>query len=285
MVGNDSPLEAEKVGVLAAIKTLPPRRVVVRGLQAQHRVMPTDPHDRPQPTPAEGLPTPAEELPTPAEGLPTPAEGLPTPAEELLSRYFGYPSFRGRQAEIIEHVRRGRHVMVVMPTGRGKSLCYQIPALFPEFDLVLVLSPLIALMKDQVDALQSRGIDAALINSSLDRETRIARYAEVASGKYRLLYVTPERFRKPEFLEVLRSRSVSLLAVDEAHCVSQWGHDFRPDYSRLAEIRELLGFPTHDCFDGDRDGGVSRRHLPTTRDFPDRHHAVPRGDRTTEFVT
>ncbi len=136
--------------------------------------------------------------------------------------------------------------MVVMPTGMGKSLCYQIPALAGSApsELVLVLSPLIALMQDQVDALKRRGIDAALINSSLDREKRQQRYAEVAAGKYRLLYVTPERFRKPEFVDVLRTRHVSLLAVDEAHCVSQWGHDFRPDYSRIAEIRQQLGDPT-----------------------------------------
>lgn len=167
--------------------------------------------------------------------------------EDLLKRYFGYSSFRSSQAEIIKHVQSGRHAMVVMPTGMGKSLCYQIPALArnpSEGDLTLVLSPLVALMHDQVESLVSRGIDAALINSSLARETRISRYEAVASGKYTLLYVTPERFRKPEFVDVLRSRRVRLLAVDEAHCVSQWGHDFRPDYSRLAEIRQLLGNPT-----------------------------------------
>ena len=125
-------------------------------------------------------------------------------------------------------------------------MCYQIPALMPasKEDLVLVLSPLIALMQDQVDSLRRRDIDAALINSSLDRESREQRQSEIAAGRYRLLYVTPERFRKAEFVEVLRKRRVSLLAVDEAHCVSQWGHDFRPDYSRLQEIRELLGNPT-----------------------------------------
>ncbi len=154
--------------------------------------------------------------------------------------------------------------MVVMPTGMGKSLCYQVPALMdrapqsatglpedsglPENtglpEITLVISPLVSLMKDQVDALVRRGIDAALINSSLDRETRTARYAEVAGGKYRLLYVTPERFRKEEFCHVISRRSVRLLAIDEAHCVSQWGHDFRPDYSRIAEIRSLLNNPT-----------------------------------------
>ncbi|MEM8668350.1 MAG: RecQ family ATP-dependent DNA helicase [Planctomycetota bacterium] len=164
-----------------------------------------------------------------------------------LQQYFGYNSFRAPQGEIIDHVMSGRHAMVVMPTGMGKSLCYQIPALaadLSEQQIVLVLSPLIALMQDQVDSLRQRGVDAVLINSSLDRATRTKRYEEVAEGKYRLLYVTPERFRKADFREVIERREVSLLAVDEAHCVSQWGHDFRPDYSRLAEIRDFLSNPT-----------------------------------------
>ncbi len=165
--------------------------------------------------------------------------------EELLREYFGYSCFRKSQADIIRHVLGGNHAMVVMPTGMGKSLCYQIPALTLRGDqLVLVLSPLIALMQDQVDSLRGRGIEATFINSSLQRDQRQQRYDDVAAGKYRLLYVTPERFRKQEFIEVLSRRRVSLLAVDEAHCVSQWGHDFRPDYSRLAEIRRHLGDPT-----------------------------------------
>ncbi len=171
----------------------------------------------------------------------------PAALVNLLRRHFGYSTFRSSQARIIEHVQAGRHAMVVMPTGMGKSLCYQIPALATDpadRDLTLVLSPLIALMHDQVESLVSRGIDAALINSSLARETRLTRHEEIASGKYSLLYVTPERFRKPEFVDALRSRRVRLLAVDEAHCVSQWGHDFRPDYSRLGEIRQLLDNPT-----------------------------------------
>ena len=168
---------------------------------------------------------------------------------QTLSQYFGFPSFRGRQGEIIDRVLDGGHAMVVAPTGMGKSLCFQIPALcFEPTDasppLTLVLSPLVALMQDQVDSLVSRGIDAAFINSLLDRNTRQQRYAEVAEGKYRLLYVTPERFRKPEFVELICRRKVQLLAIDEAHCVSQWGHDFRPDYSRVGDIRKLLGDPT-----------------------------------------
>jgi ATP-dependent DNA helicase RecQ len=138
--------------------------------------------------------------------------------------------------------------MVIMPTGMGKSLCYQIPALIlaesHPGSLCVVISPLIALMKDQVDALVRRGIDATFINSSLDRQSREARYSGIAHGQYAMLYVTPERFRKAEFLDVILKRNVTLLAVDEAHCISEWGHDFRPDYTRLAEFRELLGNPT-----------------------------------------
>ena len=170
---------------------------------------------------------------------------------DALQQFFGYESFRGSQGAIIDRVLGGGHSLVIMPTGGGKSLCFQIPALLPCDDekperssVTLVLSPLIALMKDQVDALRARGIEATFINSSLSREERERRYSDVAKGRYRLLYVTPERFRKPEFLEVIARRDVRLLAVDEAHCISEWGHDFRPDYSRLVEIRELLGNPT-----------------------------------------
>ncbi|MCO8121562.1 RecQ family ATP-dependent DNA helicase [Stieleria sp. TO1_6] len=168
-------------------------------------------------------------------------------AEQLLDRYFGYQSFRPSQAAIIRHVMSGQHAMVVMPTGMGKSLCYQIPALARpcgDPSIVLVLSPLIALMQDQVDSLLRRGIDATFINSSLDRETRLARYEALSDGDFKILFVTPERFRKSDFCDAIANRRVSLLAIDEAHCVSQWGHDFRPDYTRVAEIRELLGHPT-----------------------------------------
>ncbi len=177
---------------------------------------------------------------------------------EILKTYFGYESFRGQQLEIIERVRAGGHALVIMPTGMGKSLCYQIPAIMAASGaasdtaqsdaspraLTLVISPLIALMKDQVDALRRRGISATFINSSLSREEREQRYAGVGRGEYDLLYVTPERFRKPDFVDVVRQRRVQLLAVDEAHCISEWGHDFRPDYTRLGEIRQLLQRPT-----------------------------------------
>lgn len=166
-----------------------------------------------------------------------------------LQQSFGYNSFRGKQEAVVRRTMAGLHSLVIMPTGAGKSLCYQIPALLLQprqgkVPLTLVLSPLIALMKDQVDALRARDIDAAFINSSLSSEERASRHSGVAEGRFRLLYVTPERFRKSEFLDAIAQRDVQLLAVDEAHCISEWGHDFRPDYTRLAEFRARLGNPT-----------------------------------------
>ncbi len=164
---------------------------------------------------------------------------------ELLRRHFQFKSFRGRQQAVIEHLLGGGNALLIMPTGGGKSLCFQLPALTFQApgELTLVLSPLIALMKDQVDQLTARGVDAAYINSSLDRQQREQRYRELAEGRFDLLYVAPERFRKPDFLEAIAQRRIRLLAVDEAHCISQWGHDFRPDYTRVAEFRERLGQP------------------------------------------
>ncbi len=161
----------------------------------------------------------------------------------ILQKYFGYSAFRGPQEEIIKHVLSKKHALVIMPTGMGKSLCYQIPGIMQE-GLTVIISPLIALMKDQVDDLVMRGIDAAFINASLSRAEREARYAALRAGAYKLLYVTPERFRKSQFIELIGKRRVDLLAVDEAHCISEWGHDFRPDYTRLCEFRALLGSPT-----------------------------------------
>ncbi len=162
---------------------------------------------------------------------------------DILQKHFSHSAFRGQQETIIRRVLSKQHALVIMPTGMGKSLCYQIPALAQE-GLTIVISPLIALMKDQVDGLRAKGIEAAYINSSLSRNEREQRQAAVAAGKYRLLYVTPERFRKTEFVELIAKRCVDLLAVDEAHCISTWGHDFRPDYTRLREFRKILGNPT-----------------------------------------
>lgn len=184
-------------------------------------------------------------------------QGSETAAIEILGRRFGYQTFRSTQKQIIDRTLAGGHSLVIMPTGGGKSLCFQIPALvhaeqhsaqtslgLHRAPLTLVLSPLIALMKDQVDALQAKGIDATFVNSSLDRTERNRRYQQIAEGKYALLYVTPERFRKEEFRTVLRQREIKLLAVDEAHCISEWGHDFRPDYTRVGEFRKEIGNPT-----------------------------------------
>jgi ATP-dependent DNA helicase RecQ len=163
-------------------------------------------------------------------------------ARAVLRERFGHADFRGQQAEAVAAVLAGRDVLLTMPTGSGKSLAYQLPALLLD-GLTLVISPLIALMQDQVEALRARGIRAAFVNSSLDAPARRARLEAAARGDLALLYVTPERFRSADFQAVLPRLRVVRLAVDEAHCASQWGHDFRPDYSRLAEYRARLGSP------------------------------------------
>lgn len=161
----------------------------------------------------------------------------------ILKDSFGHNSFRGEQEAIIKRiVDDHKHALVLMPTGSGKSLCYQIPALYFE-NSTIVISPLIALMQDQVDALRKKNIPAAFINSTLSKQEREKRLNDFVTGKIKLLYVTPERFRKQDFVEKLKKIKIDLLAVDEAHCISEWGHDFRPDYSRIGEFRELLGNP------------------------------------------
>jgi ATP-dependent DNA helicase RecQ len=164
-------------------------------------------------------------------------------ATEALAKYFGHPSFHGLQEKIIERLMNEHgHCLVLMPTGGGKSLCYQLPALM--FDGgTIVISPLIALMQDQVDALKKKNIAAEFINSTVSSEQRKERLNRFAEGKTKLLYVTPERFRKQEFINIIKNAKISLLAVDEAHCISEWGHDFRPDYSRIAEFRQSMGNP------------------------------------------
>jgi ATP-dependent DNA helicase RecQ len=158
-----------------------------------------------------------------------------------LSR-FGLTSFRPGQREVISAVIEKQDCLCIMPTGGGKSLCYQLPAVMRE-GLTLVVSPLIALMKDQVDALQALGIAATFINSSLTQSEQRERMEEMAAGRLDLVYIAPERLRHQLFLEKVRAAKVHLLAVDEAHCISEWGHDFRPDYARLGRFRERLGFP------------------------------------------
>ncbi|TGL13337.1 RecQ family ATP-dependent DNA helicase [Leptospira meyeri] len=156
---------------------------------------------------------------------------------------FGISQFRGNQEQIIQHILSGQDALVLMPTGMGKSLCYQIPAITLP-GICIVISPLIALMKDQVTALQRKGVSAEYINSSLGKAERMERYTKLKSGDYKILYVSPERFQKKDFLEALKGLVISLLAIDEAHCISQWGHDFRPDYTKIVWFRELLGYPT-----------------------------------------
>jgi len=163
-------------------------------------------------------------------------------ATATLQATFGYPAFRAGQEDAVASVLAGGDTLVVVPTGGGKSLCFQVPALLlPR--LTVVVSPLISLMKDQVDALVAKGVPAAFLNSTLSSNEVADRMARVQRGEIKLLYVAPERFNAGSAAERLRNIGVSLLAVDEAHCISEWGHDFRPSYRRIASIREQLGNP------------------------------------------
>ena len=154
-----------------------------------------------------------------------------------LKSVFGYEAFRPLQQEIMEAALSGRDALAILPTGGGKSLCYQLPALQRE-GLTLVVSPLIALMKDQVDQLQAAGVAATFLNSSVPGGEARSRLAGLERGEYKLLYLAPERLFLPDFLEKLKRWRVTALAIDEAHCISEWGHDFRPEYRQLATLRE-----------------------------------------------
>ncbi len=187
-------------------------------------------------------------------------------AQQRLHEVFGYSSFRGEQQAIVEHVTAGGDALVLMPTGGGKSLCYQLPALLRE-GVAIVVSPLIALMQDQVDALQQLGVRAAFLNSSLDAESAREVTARLMHGDLQILYVAPERLLMPHFLGLLEQieigTGIALFAIDEAHCVSQWGHDFRPEYRQLTMLHER--FPQ-----------VPRIALTATADAPTRAEIVER---------
>ena len=163
-----------------------------------------------------------------------------TALADALKRVWGYDAFRPLQREIIEASLSGRDVVAILPTGAGKSLCYQLPAVVRD-GLTVVVSPLIALMKDQVDQLQAAGVAATALNSSLDDGEARRRLADLEAGRTRILFVAPERLVMPEFIARLARWNVTALAVDEAHCISEWGHDFRPEYRQLAEVRRALG--------------------------------------------
>ena len=178
---------------------------------------------------------------------------------DQLKAYFGFDRFLPLQKEIISNVLSRRDTLVLMPTGGGKSLCYQLPALHFA-GLTLVVSPLIALMKDQVDGLQANGVPAGLLNSTLGPEESSLVQDHARQGKTKILYVAPERLALPGFQRFLQSLDISLIAIDEAHCISEWGHDFRPDYRNLKSLRKSFpGVPVIALNAGEE------RHSPSAR--------------------
>lgn len=177
---------------------------------------------------------------------------------ELLKQYFGHDSFRDGQENIIDNISSGRDALCIMPTGGGKSICYQIPALMSD-GIAIVISPLISLMKDQVTSLNQNGIRAAYINSTLTSAQQSRAIYNAMRGEYKLIYVAPERLEVPAFLNLCNSIKISLIAVDEAHCVSQWGHDFRPSYLKIADfISKLDNRPVISAFTATATDAVKR---------------------------
>ena len=160
--------------------------------------------------------------------------------KDKLKEVFGYGHFRGNQEVIIKNILKGKSTFVIMPTGAGKSLCYQLPAIMNE-GTAIVISPLIALMKNQVDQLNALGVNAQFLNSTLSKSEINRVKQETLSGSVKLLYVAPESLTKPENIAFLRESPISLAAIDEAHCISEWGHDFRPEYRKIKSILGQLG--------------------------------------------
>src|SRR3984893_2006429 len=167
--------------------------------------------------------------------------------QQALDRYFGFREFREPQGDVVSAVLNGEDVVVVMPTGGEKSLCHQLPAILLD-GVTIVVSPLIALMKDQVDALIARGVAATLINSTISASEQRVRIRQMRNGEFKLVYIAPERFRSRSFVEAIGQITIAFFAIDEAHCISQWGHDFRPDYFRLGPILKELGNPPTGAF-------------------------------------
>ena len=174
------------------------------------------------------------------EYSPVSASNLHSMSLAILNEYFGYDTFRSGQQEIIQSIVSGKDTLVIMPTGGGKSLCYQIPALMMD-GTALIISPLIALMKDQVDTLTVKHIPAALINSTVSMLDQQIIARDIVQGRIKLLCISPERLQNPQFMSFLKSIHISFIAADEAHCISEWGHDFRPAYTSITNIFKELG--------------------------------------------
>ena len=216
-------------------------------------------------------------------------------AQNLLRKFYGYPDFRPAQKPVVESLLQGSDTLAIMPTGAGKSICFQLPALvFP--GITLVISPLISLMKDQVDALAEQGVPATYINSQLTLEQSNARFSAIAEGRYKLIYVAPERLDTDYFRYIIERQEISMVAVDEAHCLSQWGHDFRPSYRQIAPFiaglprRPLVSAFTATATPEVKEDIVSLLHLRQPRihvtgfDRPNLYFEVRRGEDKKKFI-